>query len=631
MEMAARKKQSEIADNAVIKIQTIKFDQPPFRKLGDIEIDLAPRVTLIAGRNGVGKSTILALIAGGSGITRGGAKFHSYLGALPNVATEDILKLSFERDFVKEEAQKANVLITYSYGAHTFQKKCNVSGSEERLRIVPRNEPKGEFTVDGVTIPADGKVPIPTIYLGMTRVLPVGEAEPESLVSDEKTPMEAEDYDLYHDFTDRIISTGAEASGVVTSQYVRGTKKHSVYPEYGGYNSTNVSLGQDSLSSIATALASFKKLKRVMGSDYRGGLLIIDEVDAGFHPHAQITLLDELMSKARALQIQIIATTHSLTMLEHAHQEIYSNRKRGTPLDQIVYLQGNLPIQLLDATNFEAIYADMHLKTLKAIKTPSIKVFLEDDEAARFLTAILTRTRRAKLKASTGYLLEVIGARVGCSNLVGLLKADPYFHSVIFVIDADADSVKSGGALNVLRLPKDPAHKAKQLKHLEGAIGWDDTDAIALLQRAVEEMESRYAVFKDRRVRTLADFNAGAGPSERLPWWVIVLDEYADLTSDTQSKKDIEQELRRLAQKARASGIHLIIATQKPSGDVISTNLRSNLPAQLALRVKSGIESRVIMDETGAEALNGKGDAYLKSEGRIIRVQCARVTPLDLV
>lgn len=459
--MAAQKKQPAKADNAVIKVQTIKFDQPPFRKLGAIEINLAPRVTLIAGRNGVGKSTILALIAGCSGFTRGGTKFHSYFGTLPNVGTEDILKLSFERDFVEDEAQKANVLITYSYGAHTFQKKGNVSGSEERLRVVPRNEPKVEITVDDVTIPAAGKVPIPTIYLGMTRVLPVGEAQ-VSLVSGEKTAMEAEDYELYHDFTDRIISTGAQASGVVTSQYVRGTKKHSVYPEYGGYNSTNVSLGQDSLSSIATALASFKKLKRVMGSDYRGGLLIIDEVDAGFHPHAQITLLDELMSKARALQIQIIATTHSLTMLEHAHQEIYSDRKRGAPLDQIVYLRGNLPIQLLDASNFEAIYADMHLKALKAIKTPSIKVFLEDDEAARFLTAILTRARRARLKASTGYLLDVIGARVGCSNLVGLLKADPYFHSVIFVIDADADSVKSDGALNVLRLQKDPTHKAKQ-------------------------------------------------------------------------------------------------------------------------------------------------------------------------
>jgi predicted ATPase len=461
--MVTRKKVVvKATSTALLKVQSVTFEQPPFRKLGSLQIAIAPRVTLIAGRNGVGKSTILALIAGGSGITRGGGKLHTYFESLPNVGTEDILKLSFDRDFVKDEAQKANVLISYSYGDHSFQKRGNVSGSESRLRIVPRNEPKGELTLDDVTIPADGKVPIPTIYLGMTRVLPVGEAAPESLVFDETTAIDAEDYELYSDFVNQVISTGAAASGIVTSQYVRGTNKHSIHPEYGGYNSTNVSLGQDSLSAIATALASFKKLKRVMGNDYKGGLLIIDEIDAGFHPHAQIALLDELKSKARALGIQVIATTHSLTMLEYAHQDIYSDRKKGSPQDQIVYLKGGLPIELLDASNYDAIYADMHLKTIQAQRTPSIKIYLEDDEAALFLAAILTVSRRRKIKASTGYNLDVIPVRVGCGNLVGLLKADPYFHSVIFVLDADADSVRSGGALNVLRLPQDPAHSKKQ-------------------------------------------------------------------------------------------------------------------------------------------------------------------------
>lgn len=165
--------------------------------------------------------------------------------------------------------------------------------------------------------------------------------------------------------------------------------------------------------------------------------------------------------------------------------------------------------------------------------------------------------------------------------------------------------------------------------HLEGAIGWDDADALALLQRAVEEMQRRYSLFKAAGRRTLAEFNAEIPTNDRLPWWLVVLDEYADLTHDPQAKKDIEQELKRLAQKARAAGIHLIIATQKPSAEVISTNLRSNLPAQLALRVKSATESRVVLDEAGAEVLNGRGDALLKSDGRVTRVQCARVGPED--
>lgn len=166
----------------------------------------------------------------------------------------------------------------------------------------------------------------------------------------------------------------------------------------------------------------------------------------------------------------------------------------------------------------------------------------------------------------------------------------------------------------------------ERYSHLIGRIGFDDEDAIVLLTQAVEEMQTRYAQFKSKGVRSLPDYNAKVSKEERIPWWILVLDEYADLTSDKEMKKDIEAELKRLAQKARAAGIHLIIATQKPSGDVISTNLRSNLPAQLALRVKNGTESRVILDEQGAEVLNGKGDAYLKSEGKLVRIQCARVS-----
>lgn len=171
----------------------------------------------------------------------------------------------------------------------------------------------------------------------------------------------------------------------------------------------------------------------------------------------------------------------------------------------------------------------------------------------------------------------------------------------------------------------------EQSAHLLGDIGWDDTDALVLLKQAVEEMQRRYVLFKERKTKSLADFNNTVSAQEKLPWWLVVLDEYADLTHDPQSKKDIEQELKRLAQKARAAGIHVIIATQKPSADVISTNLRSNLPAQLALRVKSGTESRVVLDEAGAENLNGKGDALLKSDGRLTRVQCARVELVDQV
>jgi DNA segregation ATPase FtsK/SpoIIIE, S-DNA-T family len=162
-------------------------------------------------------------------------------------------------------------------------------------------------------------------------------------------------------------------------------------------------------------------------------------------------------------------------------------------------------------------------------------------------------------------------------------------------------------------------------EHLDGEIGWDEEDAIVILARAVEEMQARYAMFKKSRVKTLGDYNSRVSEGDRLARWVIVLDEYADLTSEPEAKKTIEGHLKRLAQKARAAGIHVIIATQKPDATVISTNLRSNLPAQLALRVKSATESRVIMDDPGAESLTGKGDAFFKESGVLTRVQCAKI------
>lgn len=160
--------------------------------------------------------------------------------------------------------------------------------------------------------------------------------------------------------------------------------------------------------------------------------------------------------------------------------------------------------------------------------------------------------------------------------------------------------------------------------HVEGEIGtWAD-DAIRLLGDSVSDMQSRYSRFKAAKVRDIVSFNAAVEPEERIPWHVVVLDEYADLTSSPEDRKEIEGLLKRLAQKARAAGIHVIVATQKPSAEIISTSIRSNLPAQLALRVKTSQDSRIIMDETGAETLAGKGDAFFRDGKTTRRVQAAK-------
>jgi hypothetical protein len=161
--------------------------------------------------------------------------------------------------------------------------------------------------------------------------------------------------------------------------------------------------------------------------------------------------------------------------------------------------------------------------------------------------------------------------------------------------------------------------------HLDHDIGIYPEDAIETLESAVAEMTRRYERFRAARARSLPEYNAGLDKTNRLPWRLIVLDEYADLTSDPSDKKTVEALLQRLAQKARAAGIHVIVATQRPTADVIGTTIRSNLPAQLALRVRSSTESRVILAEVGAESLAGKGDAFLRTALGMTRLQCARV------
>jgi hypothetical protein len=157
--------------------------------------------------------------------------------------------------------------------------------------------------------------------------------------------------------------------------------------------------------------------------------------------------------------------------------------------------------------------------------------------------------------------------------------------------------------------------------HKMGEIGATPEDAIELLSRAVDEMERRYIEFRSGAVRDIHEYQRRVGP---MPRWLIVLDEYADLTSDDAERKEVEKYLKRLAQKARAAGIHLIVSTQKPVVAVVNTVVKGNLPGRIALRVSTGMESKVILDEGGAEQLVGKGDALLKIGARRVRLQFAR-------
>ena len=166
--------------------------------------------------------------------------------------------------------------------------------------------------------------------------------------------------------------------------------------------------------------------------------------------------------------------------------------------------------------------------------------------------------------------------------------------------------------------------------HLLCPVVTDPKKANIALQKIVAEMERRYERFSDTGVKNIAGYNswvdkqndkAGTEIEKKLPYIVVIIDELADLM--LVAAKEVEDSIMRITQMARAAGIHLIVATQRPSTDVITGVVKANIPSRISFAVASGIDSRTILDSTGAEKLLGKGDMlYLPmGENNPVRIQ----------
>ena len=167
------------------------------------------------------------------------------------------------------------------------------------------------------------------------------------------------------------------------------------------------------------------------------------------------------------------------------------------------------------------------------------------------------------------------------------------------------------------------------IPHLLIPVVTDPKKAAGALAWAVQEMDNRYNLFAEKGVRDLKGYNSAVekdGEIGKLPQIVIIIDELADLMMV--AAKEVEESICRLAQKARAAGMHLVIATQRPSVDVITGLIKANVPSRIAFAVSSQVDSRTILDQVGAEKLLGKGDMlfFPAGEAKPVRVQGAFIS-----
>lgn len=174
------------------------------------------------------------------------------------------------------------------------------------------------------------------------------------------------------------------------------------------------------------------------------------------------------------------------------------------------------------------------------------------------------------------------------------------------------------------RVTFSPSFRGAIGAHLDGPVLYSAEDALPLLAQLIDEMERRYELLERAGVQDLQDYNEQSEPGGRLARRVVLVDEFADLAVSGASKEFFSS-MDRLGAKARAAGIHLILATQRPDRETVPSRLKANLGGKIALRVASAVNSRIILDQKGAEELLGRGDLLADLGRGVVRAQAAVV------
>ena len=248
-------------------------------------------------------------------------------------------------------------------------------------------------------------------------------------------------------------------------------------------------------------------------------------------------------------------------------------------------------------------------------KAPALPVYLGRDAAGGPIVLDLASAPHVLIAGTTGSGKSVCLNSILVSLMMTRRPAEVRF---VLVDPKRVEMALYEGAAHLLCPPVSDMQRAKDI------LAW-----------AAERMDRRYAVLRDAGVRQIGEFNRlpaearaeKVGSPDRMPYVVILVDELADLMMT--SGKEVEAHIIRIAQKARAVGIHLVLATQRPSVDVVTGLIKSNMPCRMSFRVASRVESRIILDQNGAEVLLGRGDMLLLRPGTSTPVRAQGTFLLD--
>lgn len=422
-------------ERTLLKSMTVKN----FRNMKDIDFEFGERITVISGKNGTAKSTILGLVAQIFNFEKDVVKDE----ALAFKALNDkAFKSQFSEHFrLSDKFDKPGEMdVRYNVYDAYFQKEINdlalsmTATQGRRHRAVVRNNlpvRPGGNTSRNVTHPV--------IYLSLKRLLPISEREDDTISNISYLQTNRKDFTHYcNEIVGKIEGTNITSTkGLVDSSVVHGDN----------YDHQAVSTGEDNVGQIVQALFSFKKLKEDY-VNYHGGLLIIDELDAGLFPYAQNKAIDILKIFSRQYDIQIILSTHSPIIIENIFNQGIKDKSnfRNIFLSNVF---GSLKVR--EDYSWNEIYNELLVKTNRVsndLKLPEVNIYFEDGEALKLFERLI---KTNKIRKIINPLKDV---SMGCKTYTSLVKSKvPEFTSrSILVLDADVE-IDTKKYSNVILLP----------------------------------------------------------------------------------------------------------------------------------------------------------------------------------
>lgn len=398
-----------------------------FRQFQGKELFLGKYVTVLAGRNSTGKSTILGLLANSSEIKK--TVGETYTQNRFRAEFSEIIKGSKQFDQTgsgrfKIEVDDEKGSVTTCDFRTAWQKYDKEDATAERFRLIPKWTKE-----DGST--TEAKLERPVLYLGLSRLFPIGESQKIG-IKKPKIKFDNEEHEKWfiENYT-KILSINDDVQTITNYSIGETDKKVGIGVTTDKYDYLTNSSGQDNLGQILFSILSFKRISKKLGTEWKGGLLLIDEIDATLHPIAQNRLLDLLIREAKASKFQVIFTTHSLSLLRHIAEKTEHNGENANQNIELYYFTtANKILDIRRNPSFHTMENDLMIQSIIS-NSHKVKVYSEDAETRWFLKNLL---------GSYISYVDILDVKVGCQSLMTMYKSDAeYFTRTLIVLDGDVD------------------------------------------------------------------------------------------------------------------------------------------------------------------------------------------------